>query len=562
MRAASLLVAIVLALAGISAFAGSGDQLPLDTHDVMVALTTQEMIQRDAYLVPYINDEPRLKKPPMNYWAVMTVDKAHGNDGRISPWEARVPSAAAAVVLAGVTLALGVLLVNWEVGLLAALLVTSCRGFIGFSHSSRPEMLYSAFCVLAMLGFVLSDQWEREARSASRAKWAAYLAWLMMGFASLTKGPQLPLAIIIGQVVGMWATGERGRIMRVLRPMVGFPIMAAVSLWWVVAVVNAVPDAWKMWEGEVQGRTGRGNDPLYRFFYPYYLYSPVILMLPWVAFLPLMWAAPWLGKLAPRTPMQSDESRVKLKKLWWWVVCAALILSCVWGRREYYMLPMLPAMMILAAYGALWLAAMLTRNGLAWAWRAAMMVLTLGAGGFVFYLSRYGAPEHRPDTPMVIGAAVACLFAAVHGMRKEQRGGGALRLAAVTWIICMAIGSYSGAQWGLNRYRRDEFANAINNDIGPAGKLFGWKEQWYLEAYRTNRLVPVVKDADDLREQVEANGPIYVLFRPKKRPIQLPPSFTGSSVRRLESVTSSDDEDDSDPLEVWRVEAAGATTMP
>ena len=100
-----------------------------------------------------------------------------------------------------------------ERGLLGALFLICCRGFISFSHSARPEMVYAAFCGLAMLALALSDKWERAEATRRRARWTAYAAWLAMGLASVTKGPQLPLAIVLGQVIGLWATGERGRIL-------------------------------------------------------------------------------------------------------------------------------------------------------------------------------------------------------------------------------------------------------------------------------------------------------------------------------------------------------------
>lgn len=586
-RLKAVCVAFVLALAAISSFSGAGDRLPLDTHDVMVALTSQEMMQRDDYLVPYINAEPRLKKPPMNYWMVKGVDFLHDNNSQVTPWEARMPSVIAGVVLTGATIALGVVWVGWDVALLGALMLICCRGFVSYSHSSRPEMVYAAFCGVAMTLLAISDRWEKSDTTRGRARWCAYAAWLAMGLASLTKGPQLPLAIVVGYSVGLWATGERHRILRTLRPFVGFILMAAVALPWVVAVRQAVSEATLIWQGEVTARTGRGNDPLYRYFYPYYLYSPAVLFLPWVVLLPLMWAAPWLERVRRASlPVQeeasSDDNTHGVRKLWWWVVCTALILSVVWGRREYYMLPMLAPMMLLSAYGLLWLGQFLKQKSLENIWLIFGAVMSLFAGAMVAYFYFAGARDHRPSLAMLIVAIVIAIAAplstfllmldfklsklfsfkpSISPMADRRLDVMTWCAIAAAWTLCMSITSTAGANWGVNRYYRDEFARAISSDMDPKIPLFGWKEQWYIEAYRTARVIPVLDDIDELTAQVTDNRTIYVLLRPKKRPIKLPAQFQSTSLRRLD-FESNDEDGGNDPLELLKIELAAPASQP
>ena len=314
---------------------------------------------------------------------------------------------------------------------------------------------------------------------------------------------------------------------------------------------------------------------------------PAVLLLPWVAFLPLIWAAPWLERWwKPEADLAVGDAETEqrnIRKLWWWVVATALMLNIVWGRREYYMLPMLAPMTLLAAHGAIWLGGMLRTVKLEILWQAFRFVITLGAGAFVVYMWMQGSPGRQPTTDLMVLGVLFSVLALVPAalFRKRllaaslytrertipEQGQRSLRVvilasAALAWTLSMAIGSSAGAHWGINRFQREAFASSLNDDLDPPGKFFGWKEQWYIEAYRLNTVIPVLKDIDDIREQVEANGVIYVLFRPKKRPIHLPASLVGVSVRRLDSITSSDDEDGTDPLEMWRIEPARTTSQP
>ena len=71
--------------------------LPLiDRDEPRFAEASREMIQRGDYIVPYFNDQPRLDKPPLTYWAQTVSYRIFGQ----SDFAARFPSAVAAALLA------------------------------------------------------------------------------------------------------------------------------------------------------------------------------------------------------------------------------------------------------------------------------------------------------------------------------------------------------------------------------------------------------------------------------------------------------------------------------
>src|SRR5215467_7580546 len=71
--------------------------LPLiDRDEPRFAEASREMIERGDYVVPYFNNQPRLDKPPLTYWAQTVSYRIFGEND----FAARFPSAVAAALIA------------------------------------------------------------------------------------------------------------------------------------------------------------------------------------------------------------------------------------------------------------------------------------------------------------------------------------------------------------------------------------------------------------------------------------------------------------------------------
>src|SRR5882762_1455407 len=76
--------------------------LPLiDRDEPRFAEASREMIQRSDYVVPYFNNQLRLDKPPLTYWAQVASYRIFGE----SDFSARFPSVIAAALIAVVIFA-------------------------------------------------------------------------------------------------------------------------------------------------------------------------------------------------------------------------------------------------------------------------------------------------------------------------------------------------------------------------------------------------------------------------------------------------------------------------
>src|SRR5512133_3774935 len=69
---------------------------PLDDHEAYVSVTAREMITNHEYVIPTMNGEYRIKKPPLQYWLVVGAAKLTGH---IDEFTTRLPSALAAILM-------------------------------------------------------------------------------------------------------------------------------------------------------------------------------------------------------------------------------------------------------------------------------------------------------------------------------------------------------------------------------------------------------------------------------------------------------------------------------
>lgn len=138
--------------------------------------TPMEMLERGSWLVPYLDGEPRLQKPPLFYWLVASGYQLFG----IGLVPARIWGVLAAAGLAVVAKLLFERLVRRD-GTIAGLL---CLCAIGVAVEARRAMLDLPLAAFTALGILAGVAWLQQGRTRH-----AVLAGLALGLACMTKGP-------------------------------------------------------------------------------------------------------------------------------------------------------------------------------------------------------------------------------------------------------------------------------------------------------------------------------------------------------------------------------------
>jgi 4-amino-4-deoxy-L-arabinose transferase-like glycosyltransferase len=320
-----LLATLVLAFAGTLVGTAS---LPLfDPDEAYYPEAAREMLERRDPFDPVFNGEERWAKPILHYLAIETSFATFG----VSPFAARLPSAAAGALLLAATGGTFARLAGGRAGLLAALVLATTAGHAVFSRLAVPDMLLTLFVSMALYAYLL---WRRGG-GTSRRLWA--ILFLSIGGGIATKG-FLALAIPALAIGGSALLRREKEVLRGLAPLRGLLLALAVPAPWFLYMTarHGLPFVREtLWSETVL----RYTTPLYHHQHPLWFFLAVAPAL----------AYPWTGlTLASFGRLRRDPDRSLLAG---WAVGGVLILSFSHSKLVNYALPLLPALTGLAALG-------------------------------------------------------------------------------------------------------------------------------------------------------------------------------------------------------------------
>jgi 4-amino-4-deoxy-L-arabinose transferase-like glycosyltransferase len=454
--------------------------LPMEPHETFVVRTVEEMHDRGDFVVPYLNDRPRLNKPPLNYWLTAVVADIAGDLNRVAPWEGRFVSVLAGGGLVALSGALGTALASPAIGLMAAAIAASSYGTFYYTHSARPEMLYAFWCALGLLGFVRAWQ-ATDARH--RGRWVLGM-WTAYALACLTKGPQLPVMLVLACVAFVCLHAPlRSQTLALLRPLSGLLIIVALNVPWWYAVGERVGQA-TLENSQLGGallRPGLLDGD------PYYFYRTWQLVLPWVALLPALIA---LRRIDP-------VRRPALVWLGLVVAVPAVMLSFGPQERWYYMLPVLPALAVVLSIAAerFWTGERLRRWMPVWLLGHGLLTLVGVTAVGLLYRSRLDLPAG--GLLLIVGLTAWAWH------RHRRRGGlslpGAMLITANLFMITTASLAFSPRLWGTDRYAEREAAGRLARLVAQDEPLVSWRTDLTNLIYYLDRPIPRAERVSDLQ---------------------------------------------------------------
>ncbi|MPZ18611.1 MAG: phospholipid carrier-dependent glycosyltransferase [Luteitalea sp.] len=340
---------ILLALGGLTFFAGLGRGAIGDSDEAYYAEAAREMVESGDWLTPRYNYEHRFQKPILYYWLAALTYKVAG----VTEAAARFPSALSGLCLALLTYLCGRRWFDPPTAALAGVIVATSFGAFTFGRAALPDLPLALFITLATWALIeaLDARYRDEPiRPAARRGWLLVGA-LALGLAVLTKGPvgvALPVMTVAaiawreryGQGVP-WHYRWPSRRDLLLAALV-FVIVAAP---WYVAMTEvhgfAYLDRFFVSENLERFATDRYNEPRSLWFY-----GPIVLggLMPWSPFL-LLWGPSFLQIVVRRERrLTSGAWRLVL-----WSAVPLIFYSLSIGKQPRYILPVLPPLALIVA---------------------------------------------------------------------------------------------------------------------------------------------------------------------------------------------------------------------
>ncbi len=322
--------------------------LPLiDRDEPRFAEASREMIGRGNYIVPYFNNQLRLDKPPLTYWAQVASYHVFGEND----FAARFPSAIAAALTALLIIVWGRRMGGEKLGWWAAIIFTLSLQTFVHAKAAVADMWLVLFMTLAhWAGYELIQRPTlNQGAAVSRPPWAIWKSpflvfYLALALGFLAKGPiaWTPLLTVAVVIVYM----RDWQLLRRFKFVGGILLtLLAVALWGIPALIQTHGEFFSIGIGRhVIGRSlttmeGHGASSLgvYVLLLPFYFVTVFVSFFPWSIKLP------WLTKTLWHRRDRTDDY------LFIGTAIIFVIFTLVSTKLPHYTLPAFPLLALLLA---------------------------------------------------------------------------------------------------------------------------------------------------------------------------------------------------------------------
>ena len=302
----------------------------LENHGYLrYAEVAREMIRSGEWVVPHLNGEVYIDKPPLLFWLIAIPASLYGS---VTPLIARWPSALAGWV--GI-----IILFLWgkriygtiQSGLIAGGILLSSYQYFFQARLPKTDMLLCLFILLSLYFFYLGYGAFGRRRSLLYG-----LSFFSMGLGVLTKGPfgLLPLMILSAFLI----KERQWRILICKEFILGYVILMLTAFPWIFLFIHRVgleESITLFKETHILTRTA----PIY--FYFIQIWGQFF---PWSLFLPFLFFYLWKERMSF---WHSKESFFFI-----WFIVIFILLTLFRYRTSRYLLPALPPLALMI--GGMW----------------------------------------------------------------------------------------------------------------------------------------------------------------------------------------------------------------
>lgn len=360
------LLNLTIVVALVIFFYGLGDIALLSFNEARRALPEREMFETGDWLLPHLNGELYITKPPLLYWFVVSIAHVFGS---VNEWVVRLPSALAASATAYMVYQFTLKRFGAWSALFALQILIANTSFAMFARRAEIEMLLTALCIGALFSAI------RYLQAGAGRGWI-YLSYFLLALAMLTKGP-LVLLLVTLPIIFLAIVQRDTRSLQLIKDPVGWAIFLLVGLSWYVAVTWRLgPDIWaiiakKDIVGKINGDSGK---PLFS-----YLFWILVDFLP-TSLLVLLSIKHF--KISVLQKQRLIKIRPNVLLLIFAVVVPLVIFSLFSNKHAKYLLPIYP---VIAIYLGVQLAALFNQSSLIVRRLVLLSAILLPVGYAIYY---------------------------------------------------------------------------------------------------------------------------------------------------------------------------------
>jgi len=253
-----MLLSLTVLLGAAVLFWGLGDIPLLTYNEARRAVPAANMIADGDWLLPKLNGELYITKPPLIYWAAAATSYLFGV---VNEWTVRIPSALAAAAIAILAYRYALRQFGAWSALFTLQILIANAGFAMLGRRAGIEMLLAALCFSSLLSAL------KYTHENSGRQWLL-LSYFLLGAAVLAKGP-IALLFVTVPLLFDALYQRQPRQWQALRDPLGWVIFLLVGLSWYVAVTLQMGvDIWRatVHTDMVNKMYGASGEPFYNYF--------------------------------------------------------------------------------------------------------------------------------------------------------------------------------------------------------------------------------------------------------------------------------------------------------
>jgi len=294
----------------------------LSLNEARRAVPIKEMFQGGDWLLPSLNSELYIDKPPLFYWVGCLF--AHAVD-TVNEWVVRMPSAVSALITVWVSYFVVRGFAGRWYALTVALVLMTCINFASFARRAEIEMMLTMLCSASLIcayHYILG----------SGKRYFILASYTLLGMAIICKGP---IALLFVTLPVMVFGFRNSRARSYLCNVSGWIVLLALGCFWYVLVAARLGvEIWgPVYDVDIAGKVvGGKSDPFY-----YYILSVLQDFIPWSL---IFIVTP---RNAIRAWVRNPHTRFFLLAFLVPLICLSLFSN----KHAKYLLPAYPAFAIL-----------------------------------------------------------------------------------------------------------------------------------------------------------------------------------------------------------------------